>query len=128
MLRTALLRARPIAAQARSLCAASGARFGEQHPFARPQPWMGAWYSLRGEEDAVMQKNRELKKGRRAPTRAKHIMHMLSRQSVRASEAAEPWRAGLFNVGDTLEIEHRPSVSERPERVVGMCIARYKRG
>jgi hypothetical protein len=115
--------------QVRSLCAASGVpRLAEQHPFARPQPWMGAWYSLRGEDDQVMQKNRELKKGRRAPTRAKHIMHLLGRSAVRASEEAAPWRTGLFSVGDTIEVEHRPSMSDKPERVVGLCIARYRRG
>jgi len=76
----------------------------------------------------VMQRNRELKKGRRAPTRAKHIMTLLDQREVRSSKQDAPWRAGLFRVGDTLEVEHRPSINEKPERTVGLCIARYKRG
>ena len=35
---------------------------------------------------------------------------------------------GHFRVGDTLQVEHRPSLSEKVERSVGLCIGRHRRG
>jgi len=98
------------------------------HPFARPEQFMGAWYTLRGEDDEVMQRNRARKKQRRPQIASKFIMRMLDRREVDAFVRAEPWRAGLFKVGDTLEVEAKPSLNERPERFVGLCIARHNRG
>ena len=31
-------------------------------------------------------------------------------------------------MGDTLQVEHRPSLSEKVERSVGLCIGRHRRG
>ena len=91
------------------------------------QPWMGAWYTLR-EGDPVAMANREKLKGRRPPTRGRFIVQELDRRRRAKEHAAEPWRAGHFRVGDTLQVEHRPSLSEKVERSVGLCIGRHRRG
>ena len=99
----------------------------EIHPYRVVQPWMGAWYTLR-EGDPVAMANREKLKGRRPPTRGRFIVQELDRRRRAKEHAAEPWRAGHFRVGDTLQVEHRPSLSEKVERPVGLCIGRHRRG
>ena len=118
----------------RGLCGAppAPAPVAAAHPYRVPQPWLGAYYTLR-EDDPRAIANREKLKGRRAPSRCRFIMGALEKLQTTAAIEAEPWRGHVrtgksFRVGETLEVTHRPSPSEAEERVVGMCIARHNRG
>jgi len=97
-----------------------------EHPYARPMPWLGAWYTLR-EGDPVAMRNRAMLKQRKGNSRGRFICQELGRRAVAKSVEQDPWRQGLFDRGDILEVQYRPSTSEPPERVVGLCIAKHKR-
>ena len=118
---------------ARGLCGAPPTpAAAAAHPYRVPQPWLGAYYTLR-EDDPRAMANREKLRGRRAPARCRFIMGAIEKQQTSAAIEAEPWRGHArtgksFRVGETLEVTHRPSPQEAEERVVGMCIARHNRG
>jgi len=100
-------------------------------PFAKPGPWLGAYYTLR-ENDPVAMKNREQKKDKAAPTRGRFIVAEMGRREIAAAQAIDPWRdSARFQRGDILEVEYRPQdapEAEITERVVGLCIAVHRRG
>lgn len=73
-------------------------------------------------------RNRAKLRGRRAPTRGRFIVSALEEADVAARVSAEPWRAGHFQTGDIVEVEHRASLSDPPERAVGMVLGRHRRG
>lgn len=97
------------------------------HQYAVPSPWLGAYYSLRKDNEAAQRKVERLC-GRRAPSRGIFIVQTLERQQMRRIMDKEPWRRGQFRGGDFLEVEHRPSMSEPPERIVGLVLAKHKKG
>jgi len=100
---------------------------GGAHEYAVPTPWLGAYYTLReGDETAI--KKRERLCGRRSPSRGRFIVNTLDRTEVARIEAEEPWRKGLFKTADFVEVEHRASLSDPVERVVGLVIGRSRKG
>lgn len=103
---------------------------GPTNPWARPAPWLGAYYQLRQGDPAAMH-NRERRRGKAAPKRGRFITQEVERREVARRNVDEPWRDMKgFDRGDILEVEHRPADvgSDGPtERVVGVCIAKVRR-
>ena len=98
-----------------------------QHGLWQPASWLGAYYKLR-EHDATAMRNRERLRGKRHPTRGRFIVGAIERMERDKLEAADPWRKGVWRVGDYLEVEHCAKVGEAPDRIVGILIGVHRRG
>jgi len=97
------------------------------HALDRPQPWMGAYYTLR-ESDPTALRNREKLQQRARPVRGRFICQTLDKRQREEIEAREPWRAADFTRGDVLEVQYKPSVSEEVNAAIGLCIGRIHKG
>ena len=98
-----------------------------KHEFARPNSWLGAYYSLR-EGDAAAMRNRERLKDKKAPSRARFILNTLDRHERDRLELAEPWRApGAYTPGDYVQVNFRGAAGDAPETIVGMVIGIHRR-
>jgi len=96
-------------------------------PYAVPTPWLGAYYSLR-DGDPAAEKKRDKLVGRRAPTRGRFIVGTVDQQEIVEKEGADPWRKGLFQTGDFLQVRHRPTMSDPVEQCVGVVLGRHRKG
>jgi ribosomal protein L19 len=100
------------------------------NPFAKPGPWLGAYYSLREHDPAAMA-NREKRMDKAAPKRGRFIVAETERRDIEAIQQREPWRNfNRFDRGDVVETEYRPqdaASTEVTERVVGLVIAIHRR-
>ena len=97
------------------------------NPYQRDLPWLGAYFTLR-EDDPAAVANREKRKSRKGNTRGRFIVATLEKGEIAKLKAERPFLNTDFQQGDILEVEHRPSLSDPPERAVGLCIARHSRG
>lgn len=131
IVRRAGLAARPLAR-----CTSSSSTPLQAHPYRVPQPWLGAYYTLREEGPMKCERalaNREKLKGKNAPARGRFIVSVLEKLQIDEMVAKDPWRGSAktqegLKSGQTLEVWWKPAVDQPEERVVGYCIARHNRG
>lgn len=126
----------PSSASARGLAgrARGAAKKAEQwvsppakHELMLQRPWLGAYYSLREGDKAAM-RNRDRLMQKKEPTRGRLIVDLLDKIERDQMLAKDPWRAGKFNPGDVLQVEHVGKVGDPPDIVVGMMIGMHRRG
>ena len=106
------------------------------HPYAAPQSWLGAYYTLRQEGPLKCERaiaNREKRKGKNAPARGRFIVSAIEKLQIDELVKKEPWRGPAksehgIQSGETLEVWFKPAIDQPEERVVGYCIARHNRG
>ena len=122
-------------AAARALASGSRSRRGvpqwtsppPQHELWKPQPFLGAYYTLRPDDEAAM-RNREKLKQKRESKRGRFIVDVLERTEREIIEAKDPWRnPALYRPGDIIQVEHCSSVGETADVVVGMMIGMHRR-
>lgn len=106
------------------------------HPYAAPQSWLGAYYTLRQDGPLKCERaiaNREKLKGKNAPARSRYIVSAIEKLQIDELVKKDPWRGTAksehgIQSGETLEVWYKPSVDQPEERVVGYCIARHNKG
>ena len=98
-----------------------------KHELWRPNSWMGAYYKLREDDPAAM-RNRDRLMQKKEPTRGRFIVSALERIECDKLQASQPWRAGDFKPGDYLQVDHRPSMTDPQESIVGVMIGLHRRG
>jgi ribosomal protein L19 len=106
------------------------------HPYAAPQSWLGAYYTLRQDGPLKCERaiaNREKLKGKNAPARSRFIVSAIEKLQIDELVKKDPWRGAAksehgIQSGETLEVWYKPSADQPEERVVGYCIARHNRG
>ena len=139
LLRRAALSARPLpltrcmGSMQRSFASEAPLRV---HPYAAPQSWLGAYYTLRQEGPLKCERaiaNREKRKGKNAPARGRFIVSAIEKLQIDELVKKDPWRGPAksehgIQSGETLEVWFKPAIDQPEERVVGYCIARHNRG
>ena len=94
------------------------------HPYAAPQSWLGAYYTLRQEGPLKCERaiaNREKRKGKNAPARGRFIVSAIEKLQIDELVKKDPWRGPAksehgIQSGETLEVWFKPAI-DQPEDV-----------